>query len=181
MLSPVFQKNDKVANAVIITLSVVVFLVVAMLGRYKLLNINLGFDPHIFAFISACINSLVSVLLILGIYFVKQKDYVKHKNVMLTAIVFSTLFLVSYICHHLFTIDTKFLGQGLIRWIYYPMLILHIVLAATILPFILFTSYRALTGEWAKHKKIAKFTFPIWLYVSISGVLIYILISPYYA
>ena len=181
MLNPVLQKNNKVANAVIIGLSVTVFLVVVLLGKFKLLNIELGFDPHIFATINACINSLVSILLIVGLYMVKQKKYELHKKVMFTAIIFSSLFLVSYILHHLFTVDTHFGGEGAIRYFYFPLLISHIILAATILPFILYTAYRALTGEWQEHKKIAKITFPIWLYVSISGVLVYLLISPYYA
>jgi putative membrane protein len=99
---------------------------------------------------------------------------------MLAAILFSVLFLVSYIAHHLFAGDTKFGGEGTMKGIYYFILLTHIPLAAIILPFILFAAYRGLTGEYAAHKKMVKYTWPLWLYVSITGVLVYIFISPYY-
>ena len=178
-MKALLQRNDKLAYQVIGLLSVVVFLVVVSLGRFKLTNVELGFDPHIFAKINAAINSTVSVLLILGLYLVKQRKYEAHRNAMFAAIALSSLFLVSYILHHLFTMDTHFGGQGTIRYFYYPLLISHIILAAVILPFILLTAYRALTADFQAHKKIAKITFPVWLYVSISGVLVYLLISPY--
>lgn len=174
------QRNDKLAYQIIGTLSVVVFLAVVALGKFKLTDVKLGFDPHIFAAINAFINSIVSVLLLAGLYFVKQNDLEMHRNVMLTAIACSALFLVSYIMHHLFTNDTPFGGQGTIRYIYYPLLISHIILAAVILPFILLTAYRALTADFGAHKKIARISYPIWLYVAISGVLVYLFISPYY-
>ena len=100
---------------------------------------------------------------------------------MLTAFCFSSLFLVSYILHHLLTVDTHYGGEGPVRYFYFPLLITHIILAATILPFILLTTYRGLTSDFANHRKIAKITYPIWLYVSISGVIVYLLISPYYS
>ena len=181
MLQPLLKRNDKSAYAVIAVLSVVVFGVVVILGEFKLANIDLGFDPHIFARVNAYINSLVSILLIYGLVLVKQKKFTQHRNVMLTAFIFSSLFLVSYILHHLFTIDTHFGGQGAIRYFYFPVLITHVFLAATILPFILLTTYRGLTSDFANHRKIAKITYPIWLYVSITGVIVYLLISPYYS
>ena len=99
---------------------------------------------------------------------------------MISAIILSCLLLVSYICHHLFTGETKFGGQGTIRYIYYFILGTHIVLAGIILPFILFTAYRAMIGEWPRHKKLARITWPIWLYVAVTGVVVYFMISPYY-
>ena len=179
-MKAVLQKNDKVAYSTIGVLSFVVFAVVVSLGKFKLLDVELGFDPHIFAKINAFINTTVSLLLITGLYFVKQRKLEQHRNVMLTAMVFSALFLVSYICHHLLTVDTHFGGEGAIRYFYFPLLITHIFLAAVVLPFILLTTYRALTGDFQKHQKIAEITFPIWLFVSVSGVLVYLLISPYY-
>jgi putative membrane protein len=178
-MQALIEKNDKVAYPFIGVFSLVVFLVVVSLGKFKLLNLELGFDPHIFAKINAIINTTVSLTLLLGLYFVKQKQYENHKRVMMGAMVLSFLFLVSYILHHLLTVDTHFGGEGAIRYFYFPLLISHIVLAATILPFILLTTYRALTGDFSAHKKIARITYPIWLYVSISGVLVYLLISPY--
>src|SRR5690606_30761313 len=126
-------------------------------------------------------NSAVSILLITAYSAVRRKQYVAHRNLMYGAILLSVLFLVSYIAHHLLAGDTKFGGEGAIRYFYYFILITHIFLAAIILPFILFTAYRALTGEFARHTKIARYTFPLWLYVSITGVLVYLLISPYYS
>jgi putative membrane protein len=180
MFPAVIKKNDKVAYQIIGVFSFVVFAVVVSLGRYKLLGIELGFDPHIFATVNAFINTAVSICLMAGLYFVKQKQYSNHRVIMMTAMVLSFLFLVSYIFHHLLTVDTHFGGSGAIRYFYYPLLITHIILAAIILPFILLTTYRAMTADFAAHKKNARITFPIWLYVSISGVLVYILISPYY-
>lgn len=172
-------KDDRKAKAVIWVLSVVVFAAVAVLSKYKL-EVDLGFNPHVFAQANALINSIVAFLLIAGIIAVKQKNYLLHKKLMLTAIILSVLFLVSYICHHLFAGETKFGGEGISKIIYYILLITHIPLAAIILPFILFTAYRALIGEYDKHKKLARITWPIWFYVAVTGVIIYMMISPYY-
>jgi putative membrane protein len=98
----------------------------------------------------------------------------------MTAMILSILFLVSYICHHLFTGETRFGGEGTIRTIYFIILFTHIPLAGLILPFILFTAYRALVGEWPQHKKLARITWPIWFYVAVTGVVVYLMISPYY-
>ncbi|MCX6199980.1 MAG: DUF420 domain-containing protein [Bacteroidetes bacterium] len=160
-------------------MSVVVFVVVAALPKIHL-GIQLPFNPHIFATFNAVINSTVTLLLIVAFILVRQKNYEGHKKVMLTAIVLSGLFLVSYIAHHLFAGETKFGGEGTARTIYLMLLTSHIILAAVILPIILFTAYRSLTGEYAKHKKWARYTFPLWLYVSVTGVIVYLLISPYY-
>ncbi|MBW7913808.1 MAG: DUF420 domain-containing protein [Taibaiella sp.] len=179
MLTPLFKKNDKQARLLIFTVSFVVFAAVAVLSRVKL-EVDLGFDIHIFALINAVINSAVSLLLIWALIAVKGKNYLLHKKLMLTAIVLSVLFLVSYIAHHLLAGDTVYGGEGPIRYFYYFILITHIILAAIILPFILFTAYRSLTGEYDKHKKLARYTWPLWLYVSVTGVLVYLMISPYY-
>ena len=179
MLNAVWKKNDKRARSLIIAVSVIVFGAVVVLGRVKL-NVHLGFDEHIFAKINAGINSTVSVLLLAGLIAVKNKKYLLHKWIMLSAIILSCLFLVSYICHHLFTGEAKFGGEGTIRYIYYFILGTHIVLAGIILPFILFTAYRAMIGEWPQHKKLAKITWPIWFYVAVTGVIVYFMISPYY-
>lgn len=179
MLAPSIQKNDKKAGILIVTLSAVVFVAVAFLTQVKV-EINLGFNPHIFATINAGINFTVSVLLVLGLVAVKTKQFVFHKRVMLTAMVLSALFLVSYIAHHLLTDSTPFQGKGMVKYVYYFILMTHIFLAGIILPFILYTVYRGLTSEFSRHKKMGKITWPIWFYVSVTGVVVYLLISPYY-
>jgi putative membrane protein len=179
MLPAAWKKNDARARVLIIAVSVIVFGAIVALGKVKL-DVNLGFDEHIFAKINAAINSTVSVLLLLGLIAVKNKKYLLHKRIMITAIILSCLFLVSYICHHLFTGETKFGGEGTIRYIYYFILGTHIILAAIILPFILFTAYRSMIGEFARHKKLARITWPIWFYVAVTGVIVYFMISPYY-
>jgi len=179
MLQPVWHRNDAKAKKLIWTFSIIIFLAVTALSRVKL-DVHLGFDPHLFALINAVLNSCVAILLVAALAAVKAKKYEAHKRMMLTAMVLSILFLVSYICHHLFTGETKFGGEGLSRTIYFIILFTHIPLAGLILPFILFTAYRALTGDWSRHVKLARITWPIWLYVAITGVIVYVMISPYY-
>lgn len=179
MLQASIQKNDPKAKWLIGIFSFVVFAAVVILGRVKL-EVDLGFDVHIFAAINAVINSVIAILLIAALWAVKAKKYLLHKQMMMTALLLSVLFLVSYIAHHLLAGDTKFGGEGAIRTVYYVILITHIFLAAIILPFILFTAYRALTAEYATHKKLAKYTWPLWLYVAITGPVVYWMISPYY-
>jgi putative membrane protein len=178
-LVPVWKKNDQKASWLIIVFSIIVFAAVVLLSRVKL-EINLGFDVHLFAKLNALINSAVAVLLIIALWAVKTGKYETHKKIMLTSMVLSILFLVSYICHHLFAGETKFGGEGTARIIYYIILGTHIPLAGLILPFILFTAYRGLIGEYDRHKKLARITWPIWLYVAITGVAVYLMISPYY-
>jgi putative membrane protein len=164
-----------------------------LLSRVKL-NVELGFDVHVFAKINAVINSIVTVLLVLALISVKLGNYKLHRNVMLAAMFLSILFLLSYISHHLLAGDTRFgdvnhdgiLSEmekqtaGTSRIIYYFILGTHIPLAGIVLPFILFTAYRGLTGEFRKHKKLARITWPLWFYVAVTGVVVYIMISPYY-
>jgi putative membrane protein len=173
------KKNDKLAYILIIIVSVVVFAAVAILSRVKL-DVNLGFDKHIFAHFNALINTFVALLLLGGLYAAKQKRFNTHKRLMLWAILLSVLFLVSYICHHIFTGETTYGGSGLIKLVYFFILITHIALAGIILPFILFTAYRGLTAEYDKHRKLARRTWPLWFYVAVTGVLVYLMVSPYY-
>lgn len=179
MLQASIQKNDKKAGWLIGIFSFVVFAVVVSLGRIHL-KVDLGFDVHVFATINAVINSIIAVLLVAALIAVKNKNYLLHKKMMMASLVLSIVFLVSYIAHHLLAGDTKFGGEGIIRTFYYIILITHIFLAAVILPFILYTAYRALTGEFDKHKKLAKITWPLWFYVAVTGPIVYLLISPYY-
>ena len=179
MLDAAWKKNDKKAKTLITLFSIVVFVAVTALSRIKL-EVDLGFDLHLFAKANALINGCVALLLVAALIAVKNKKYFLHKRMMMTAMILSILFLISYICHHLFTGETKFGGEGTTRYIYYFILGTHIPLAGLILPFILFTAYRGLIGEWPQHRKLAKITWPIWLYVAVTGVIVYLMISPYY-
>lgn len=194
MFEAILQKNDKTAYWTIGIFSFVVFVAVLILSKYTL-KVNPGFDVHIFAKANAIINFLVAILLIAALIAVRSKNYGMHKNLMIAAMLLSVLFLISYIAHHLLAGEAKFgdsnhdglisslekLEVGNLRIIYLVLLATHIILAAVILPFILFTAYRALISEWPAHKKLAKLTWPLWLYVALTGPLVYILISPYYS
>lgn len=180
MLPVSIQKNDRKANILIIVFSIIVFVAVTFLSRVKL-ELDLPFDARIFAKLNAIINSAVSLLLVLALFAVKRGSYLLHKRLMLSAMVLSLLFLVSYICHHLLTASTPYGGEGLVKIVYYVILISHIILAAIIMPFVLYTAYRALVAEWSTHKKLARITWPIWFYVSVTGVIVYLMISPYYS
>ncbi len=196
MLTPSLEKNDAKAKWLIGIFSVIVFSVVTILGKYNLADkkIDLGFDLHIFALVNAVINAIVTLLLVIGLYFAKQKNFELHKKVMMTAMVLSVLFLVSYICHHLFAGETMYgetdgikglsdaeiAAAGSSRTLYLAILITHIPLAGLALPFILFAAYRALTGEYDKHKKLVRIIWPVWFYVAVTGVIVYLMISPYY-
>lgn len=193
MLPAVWKKNDKKARIIIFVFSGIVFAAVMLLSRVKW-NVDLGFDVHLFATANAVINSCVALILIVALIAVKSKNYILHRNMMLTAMFLSMLFLVSYICHHLLAGETRFgdlnhdgilteaekTAVGSSRMIYYILLGTHIPLAGIILPFILFSAYRALTGEFDRHKKLVRITWPIWFYVAVTGVIVYWMISPYY-
>lgn len=191
----ILQKNDSKAKWLIGIFSIVVFATVSVLGKYNLAGkVVLPFNVHFFALANAIINGTVAILLIAGLLAVKKNNYELHKKMMLAAMVLSILFLVSYICHHLLAGETSYgetdgitglsdiektaAGGG--RSLYLLILITHIPLAGIGMPFILFAAYRALTGEYEKHKKIVRIIWPLWMYVAVTGVIVYIMISPYY-
>ncbi len=193
MLQATFQKNDKQAKWLIGIFSFVVFAAVVFLGNVKF-DISVPFNVHIFAAANALINAVIAVLLLAALLVVKQKKYELHKKLMMAALILSVVFLVSYIAHHLLagearfgdadhdgiTTDAEKAAVGSIRYVYFIILITHIFLATVILPFILYTAYKGLTGEFAQHKKISKIVWPLWLYVAITGPVVYFMISPYY-
>ena len=131
--------------------------------------------------LNATINGTVSFLLVLGVVLIKQGKRKAHQVVMTSAIGLSALFLISYVLFHTTHESTSYGGEGIMRTVYFFILITHIVLAIVIVPLVLISFVRALSERFDKHKKIARITFPLWLYVSITGVLVYLMISPYYA
>lgn len=169
-------KNAQKYNKWIVFLSIVIPVSVALLFSVKV-DVELPvFLPPIYA----TINALTAIILFIAVWAVKSKKIKLHETLMKLAISFSVIFLVLYIAHHITSESTKYGGEGIIRTIYYFLLISHILLSIIVIPFVLITFVRGITNQIELHKKIAKFTFPLWAYVAISGVLVYLLISPYY-
>ncbi|SES98504.1 DUF420 domain-containing protein [Hymenobacter actinosclerus] len=130
--------------------------------------------------VNAVLNSLTAVCLMLGYYFIRRKQVARHRAMMGLAFLLGSLFLVSYVAYHSQVASVSFGGQGLIRGVYFFLLLTHIVLAAVTVGLVLFTLYFALTEQFQKHRRIARWTYPVWLYVSVTGVIVYLMISPYY-
>ncbi|MHB1148666.1 MAG: DUF420 domain-containing protein [Lutibacter sp.] len=167
---------SKKYNIWIIILSIAIPLVVAVLFRVKI-DVQLPvFLPPIYA----TINAFTAMLLIVAFWAIKNKKIALHEKLMKTAIIFSVLFLVLYVAYHMTSDSTKFGGEGTIKTVYFIILITHILLSVAVIPFVLITYVRAVTNQVAMHKKIARFTFPLWLYVAVTGVIVYVMISPYY-
>ena len=158
-------------------LSIAIPVAVAVLFRYRIPGVErLGFLPPIYA----TINGLTAVLLVLAVIQIKKGNRRTHERLMKTCIVLSALFLIMYVGYHMTSDETPFGGEGAIKYIYYFILISHILLSIGVIPFVLVTYVRGITGRFAAHKKIAKITFPLWLYVAVTGVIVYLMISPYY-
>lgn len=169
--------DEKKYNKLIVVLSVAIPLVVAALFGIKIPNVEpLNFLPPIYA----SINAFTAVILVIAFWAITNKKIKLHQRLMQTAIICSVLFLVMYVAYHMTSDSTKYGGEGVLKYVYYTILITHIVLSVVVIPFVLITYVRAMTQNYVMHKKIARITFPIWLYVAVSGVLVYIMISPYY-
>ncbi|GGZ45029.1 DUF420 domain-containing protein [Mesonia mobilis] len=173
-------KKDKVAIPVIIILSVLVPLIVLVLmnlpERYNFLGVQVGAFP----LFHAVLNGLTAVLLLMGFFCIRSGNRIMHRNMMISAFGLSAVFLISYVISKISNEPVPYGGEGYLRPIYFFILISHIVLSAIIVPLVLFTMYRGLTNEYKKHRKIARWTFPIWLYVAVTGVLVYLFMIPYY-
>jgi putative membrane protein len=168
-------------NTLIIILSIAIPVVVAILFKVKLKDYGINVEPLTFLPpIYAVINGITAMLLLLGVYAIKNGDKKMHQNMMQGAIACSILFLVMYVAYHMTTDSTPFGGVGAIRYIYFFILISHILLSIAVIPLVLITYVKALAERFDKHKKIAKITFPIWLYVAVTGVIVYLMIAPYY-
>lgn len=171
--------NDKRVFQIIMILSVVVFGVVVIL--YSLPKQEVIPDwAKTLPLINAIINGTCSALLLTSLVAIKNKKIALHKTLNLTTFVLSSLFLVSYIIFHSFGVETRFPEDNPLRLYYLFILFTHIVLAAIVLPLVLVSFYFGLTGKIEKHRKVSKFSFPIWLYVTVTGVVVYVMISPYY-
>jgi putative membrane protein len=174
--------DDKKYNKWIVILAIVIPVAVAILSRLKLQDFGIELEPLTFLPpIYATINGLTALVLILAVIQIKKGNRTNHEKLMKVAILLSVMFLLMYIGYHMTSDSTTYGGEGISKYVYYFILITHILLSIIIIPFVLITYVRAITNNIEKHKKIARITFPMWLYVAVTGVIVYIMISPYYA
>lgn len=177
--------TEKTIFRLILGLSIFVFAVVLIL-QSNLLNIfpDKSTIPSwvlLLPRLNAILNAICSILLLLSLYFIKRKQIATHKKINITTFILSSLFLVSYIIFHATGIKTTYGGTGMIRTVYYFILITHIILAAIVLPLVLFSFQKGLQMKIESHKRLVRWSYPIWLYVTVTGVIVYIMISPYYS
>ncbi|MEO0058366.1 MAG: hypothetical protein RLZZ312_13 [Bacteroidota bacterium] len=169
-------------NPWIVILSVAIPVVVAVLFSVKLNDFGFNVQPLSFLPpIYATINGITAILLVTAVWAIKNKNRALHETLMKAAIACSVLFLAMYVAYHMTSESTKFGGEGFVRYLYFFILISHITLSIAVIPLVLISYVRALAQKFENHKKITKYTFPIWLYVAVTGVVVYLMISPYYA
>lgn len=172
--------KEKSIIGVIAFLTIIVLGLVTALYFAPKIEYPADFNIYIFPKVHAIINSVVSILLVIALYFIKTKKIQQHKITMLAAVVLSVGFLISYVLYHSASEPTTYGGEGVMKSIYYFVLATHVILAALSFPFILWTLAMALTNRFGKHRQIAKFVWPVWFYVSVTGVVVYLMISPFY-
>lgn len=172
-------KQEKKSMTLINVLSVAIPVVVAILLGIRQ-KVDIGAWTKVLPHIIGAINTLTSVLLLYGLYLIKQKQIERHRRVMTGAFLLGALFLVCYVLYHLTNPSTTFGGEGFIKYIYYFILISHICLSLVVLPLVLRAYFFAWTKQFERHRKLTRYAFPIWLYVSMTGVIAYLMIKPYY-
>jgi putative membrane protein len=180
---PIVDNNliEQKFSKFIIVVSILIPVVVAILFSVKLKDFGIHVEPFSFLPpIYATTNGITAIVLLLAVKAIKNGNRKLHEKFMTTAIALSVLFLVMYVAYHMTADSTKFGGEGAIRFVYYFLLISHILLSIAVIPLVLITYVRALAARFDRHKKIAKITFPIWLYVAVTGVIVYLMIAPYY-
>lgn len=169
-------KKDPYQKA-IIALSVIIPITVALLfGMPKIKGYDTSFLPPVYA----TLNGITAILLVVAVAAIRRGRQLQHERIMKVCIGMSALFLVLYVVYHVTSESTSFGGVGPVRYVYFFVLITHISLSIAVIPLVLFTFVRALSGDFKRHRALAKFTFPIWLYVAVTGVIVYLMISPYY-
>lgn len=180
-MSEKVKSVEKKYNKWIVILSILIPVVVAMLFSVKLSDFGLEVEPLTFLPpIYATMNGLTAVLLVLAVRAIKNGNRALHERLVRVALSCSVLFLLMYVAYHMTSDSTPYGGEGTMRYVYFFILTTHILLSIVVIPFVLITYVRGLSGNFAKHKKIARITFPLWLYVAVSGVIVYLMISPYY-
>lgn len=164
----------------VILISVAIPLGVVLLFFVPHSAVQVGFNINVLPLVEALLNFATFILLLASLYFIRRGNRKAHKACNLTAVVLSVLFLVVYLSFHYLSPQAHYGGEGPVRYLYFFLLITHIILSAVIVPLVLVTLIRALRGHFARHKKIARITWPLWVYVTLSGVIVYIMMAPYY-
>ncbi len=177
VVSPDTIRLEKRLNALAYVVSAAVLFLVVLMRRVKL---DLGVDFTFLPPLHASLNALTAVILVYALWAIKRKDIQAHRRAIYAAMICSVLFLLSYVLYHFTTPETRYGGEGWLRYVYFFLLITHIVLAAVTLPFILLTFIRAYTGQFERHKKMSRWVFPLWLYVAVTGPICYLMLRPYY-
>ncbi len=170
------EKEKATYKKIIIVVSIVIPIVIAILFGVNVPGYDLSFLPHVYA----AINGLTACFLVAAVVAIKNKKRNLHETFMKICIILSAAFLIMYVLYHMTSDSTSYGGEGSIRYVYFFILISHILLSIAVIPMVLFTYLRARLGEFDRHRALAKFTFPIWLYVAVTGVIVYLMISPYY-
>lgn len=173
---------EKKFKTSIILVSIIIPVAVVLLFSIRLKDFGINVAPLSFLPpIYATINGITAALLVSAVVAIKKGNRAIHEKLMTSAIVCSVVFLLMYVAYHMTADPTKYGGEGAIKYVYYFLLLTHIALSVTIIPLVLFTYVKALAGQFDNHKKLAKITFPLWLYVAVTGVVVYLMIAPYYA
>lgn len=170
------QKKDPYRRTIIVLSVLIPVAVAALFGMPKIHGYDTSFLPPVYA----TINGITALLLVVAAVAVRNGKQLLHERIMKVCIGLSALFLILYLVYHVTSESTSFGGEGVIRYVYFFILITHILLSIGVIPLVLFTFVRALTGDFKRHRALARFTFPVWLYVAVTGVIVYIMISPYY-
>lgn len=169
--------QEKKLNQVAYVVSAAVLILVGLMRKVK---IDLGIDFHFLPPLHATLNAITAVILLLAFYYIKNKQVEQHRKAIYAAMVCSALFLLSYVLYHFTTPETRYGGTGILRTVYFFFLITHVVLAAVTLPLVLLTFNRAYTNQYDRHRKMARWVFPLWLYVAVTGPICYLMLRPYY-
>ena len=173
---------EKKFKTPIVLVSIIIPVAVVLLFSVRLKDFGINVEPLTFLPpIYAAINGITAVLLLSAVIAIKNGNRAIHERLMKLAILCSVVFLLMYVAYHMTTESTKYGGEGMIRYVYYFFLITHVVLSVAVIPLVLFTYVKALAGQFENHKKLAKITFPLWLYIAVTGVIVYLMIAPYYA
>ena len=173
--------NHKLVKRLNIVAYILTAIILSLVGMMRRVKFEVDFDTSILPAISASINTVTAILLLMALWFIKQKRVQAHRNMIYGALVASFFFLLCYVLYHFTTVETSYCKEGILKTIYFIILISHIILAGVIFPFILFTFIRGFTGQVERHKRMAKWVWPIWFYVAITGPIIYLMLKPCYS